>query len=66
MENIKVSYTQNWDCEGYHTTPNIRLSTDLFTKFNAFLTECRKPIESKTLKSNSEMKLLMYGKILLI
>ena len=29
MENIKVSYNENWDCEGSHTTQNIRLSENL-------------------------------------
>ena len=36
MENIKVSYIGNWDCEGYHTTQNIRLSEDLFKRLNKF------------------------------
>lgn len=62
MENIKVSYNENWDCEGYHTTQNIKLSKNLLDSFNIFLADCRKPIEKKYLISNEEMKLLAYGK----
>ena len=62
MENIKVSYNKNSDCEGYHTTQNIRLSENLLQKFNIFLTDCRKPIERKRLITSEEMKLLAYGK----
>ena len=62
MENIKVSYNENWDCEGYHTTQNIRLSENLLQRFNIFLADCRKPIERKRLITNAEMDLLAYGK----
>ena len=60
MENIKVSYNENWDCEGYHTTQNIKLSRNLFDRFNIFLTDCRKPIKNKHLITNAEMELLVY------
>ena len=33
MEKIIVSYAENWDCEGYHTTQNIRLSENLLINF---------------------------------
>ena len=59
MENIKVSYNKNWDCEGCHTTQNIRLSENLLQRFNIFLADCRKPIERKCLITNAEMD---YGK----
>ena len=62
MEDIKVSYNKNWDCEGCHTTQNIRLSENLLQRFNIFLADCRKPIEKKYLITNEEMKLLAYGK----
>ena len=62
MENIKVSYNENWDCEGYHTTQNIKLSKNLLDRFNIFLADCRKPIEKKHLITNAEMELLAYGK----
>jgi hypothetical protein len=62
MENIKVSYNKNWDCEGYCTTQNIKLSKDLLNRFNIFLADCRKPIEKKHLITNAEMELLVYGK----
>ena len=62
MENIKVSYNKNWDCEGRCTTQNIRLSENLLQRFNIFLADCRKPIENKHLITSEEMKLLAYGK----
>ena len=62
MKNIKVSYIENWDCEGYHTTQNIRLSENLLKRFNYFLSDCRKPIEHKRLITSAEMDLLAYGK----
>ena len=64
MENIKVSYTQNWDCEGYHTTQNIKISKNLLEKFNDFLAACRKNIdtEKKHLFTSGEMEMLVYGK----
>ena len=62
MENIKVSYNKNLDCEGCHTTQNIRLSENLLQRFNIFLADCRKPIERKCLITNAEMDLLAYGK----
>ena len=61
MENIKVSYNENWDCEGYHTTQNIKLSKNLLDKFNIFLADCRNPIKKKYLITNAEMELLAYG-----
>ena len=64
MENIKVTYTQNWDCEGYHTTQNIKISKELLDKFSAFVTVCREPIKKKHLITNAEMDLLAYGKII--
>lgn len=63
MENIKVSYNENWDCEGYHTTQNIKLSKNLLEKFSAFVTVCREPIKKKHLITSVEMDLLAYGKI---
>ena len=63
MENIKVTYTQNWDCEGYHTTQNIKISKELLDKFSAFVSVCREPIMKKHIISNAEMDLLAYGKI---
>ncbi len=63
MENIKVSYHQNWDCEGYHTTQNIKISKGLLEKFSAFVTVCRKPIMKKHVITSAEMDLLAYGKI---
>lgn len=62
MENIKVSYIENWDCEGYHTTQNIRLSENLLKRFNCFLADCRKLVENKRLITSAEMDLLAYGK----
>ena len=62
MENIKVSYNKNRDCEGRRTTQNIRLSENLLQRFNIFLADCRKPIENKHLITSEEMKLLAYGK----
>ena len=62
MENIKVSYIENWDCEGYHTTQNIKLSENLLKRFNNFLADCRKPIEHKRIITSAEMDLLAYGK----
>ena len=62
MENIKVSYNENWDCEGYHTTQNIRLSENMLQRFNIFLADCRKIVEGRRLLTNSEMELLTYGK----
>ena len=62
MGNIKVSYTENWDCEGYHTTQNIRLSKDLFKRLNYFISGRRKPIEHKKIITSAEIDLLAYGK----
>ena len=62
MEKIKVNYTQNWDCEGYHTTQNIKISKTLLNKFNIFLNDIRKPIEKKYCITSAEMYLLTYGK----
>lgn len=62
MKNIKVSYNENWDCDWYHTTQNIKISKGLLDKFNLFLAEYRKPLEEKVLKTNAEMEILMYGK----
>ena len=61
MEHIKVSYNEHRDCEGYHTTQNIRLSDNLLQRFNIFLADCRKPLERKRLITNAEMDLLAYG-----
>ena len=62
MENIKVNYKENWDCEGYHTTQTITLSKELLKEFNNFLVDCRKQIEQKKLKTSVEMYLLTYGR----
>lgn len=64
MENIKVSYTQNWDCDGHHTTQNIKISKNLLEKFNDFLAACRKNIDTEKKHSitSEEMNMLMYGK----
>jgi hypothetical protein len=64
MENIKVSYNENWDCEGFHTTQNIKMSKGLLEKFNDFLAACRKNIdtEKKHLFTSREMEMFMYGK----
>ena len=62
MENIKVSYNENWDCEGYHTTQNIRLSENMLQRFNIFLADCRKIVEGRRLLTSEEMNLLAYGK----
>lgn len=62
LNHIIVSYNENWDCGGYHTTQNIKLSKHLLNRFNIFLTDYRKPIEKKITISNTEMELLMYGK----
>lgn len=62
MKNIRVSYNENWDCEGYHTTQTIKIPKELLDGFNKFLEECRKPIEGKYIKTNAEMSLIMFGK----
>ena len=61
MEKIIVSYSESWDCEGYHTTQNVKISKSLFDRFNLFLADCRKLIEKKYLITNEEMNLLLYG-----
>ena len=62
MENIKVSYNENWDCEGYHTTQNIKLSENMLQRFNIFLADCRKLADKKHLRTSEEMNILIYGK----
>lgn len=62
MENIKINYKQNWDSEGYHTTQNVKLSKDLFNRFNIFLENYRKPFENKHYITSEEIKLLAYAK----
>ena len=62
MENIKVSYNENWDCEGYHTTQNIKVSKELFDKFNIFLESNRESIVRKNLISSDEMNLMVFGR----
>lgn len=61
MENIKVSYNENWDFEGYHTTQNIRMSKDLLKKFNEYITVIREPIKKKSLVTSAEMDLICFG-----
>lgn len=63
MKNIKVTYTQDWDCDGCHTTQNIRISKELLDMFNAFVVVCREPIMKKHTITGCEMNLLAYGKI---
>ena len=62
MGNIKVSYNENWDCEGYHTTQNIKLSENMLQRFNIFLADCRKLADKKHLRTSEEMNILIYGK----
>lgn len=64
MEKITVSYTENWDCEGCHTTQNIKLPKEILRDFNGYLKTQREPIEKKHVKSYSEVEILMYGKII--
>lgn len=61
MENIKVNYMQNWDCNGYHTTQNVTVSENILIRFNDYLNDCRKLIQKKHLYSNEDMKILYYG-----
>lgn len=64
MEKIIVSYTENWDCEGYHTTQNIKLSKEILRDFNGHLKGIAEHIQRKRIKSYSEAEILMYGKII--
>ena len=64
MEKIIVSYTENWDCEGYHTTQNIRIPKEILRDFNGHLKALREPIQKKHLISYAEGEILMYGKII--
>lgn len=62
MEKITVSYTKNWDCEGYCTTQNITISEEMLNGFNAYLKSRREPVKKKITVSNAEAEILMYGK----
>ena len=62
MAKIIVSYTENWDCEGYHTTQNIRIPKEVLRGFNGHLKAQREPIQKKHLISGAEMNIVMYGK----
>ena len=62
MEKIIVSYTKNWDCEGYCTTQNIKLPKEILMDFNGYLRAKREPIQRKRLISNADADILMYGK----
>ena len=61
MAKIIVSYTENWDCEGYHTTQNIKLPKEILRDFNGYLRACIEPIKKKHVITNEEMNLVMYG-----
>ena len=64
MTKIIVSYTENWDCEGYHTTQNIKLPKEILRDFNGYLRAKREPIQKKHLISSADADILMYGKII--
>ena len=64
MEKIIVSYTENWDCEGYHTTQNIKIPKEILRDFNGYLRAKREPVEKQHIFSYAEAEILMYGKII--
>ena len=61
-EKITVSYNSNWDCEGHHTTQNIKLPKKIFNIFNDYLSAYRKTIQNNHIISSAEADILMYGK----
>lgn len=46
MSAIKVSYTENWDCEGYHTTQNIKIPKEVVLQFNDYAMTCVKKAQA--------------------
>lgn len=61
MKKLTINYQENWDCNGTHTTQNVKLSKEIIEKFNYYLADLIKPIKEKSIISNSEMDLLIFA-----
>lgn len=59
---IKVSYNQNWDCRGYHTTQNIKLPKELLNQFNRYLERIRNIDKNNIIIPTERMNFLAYGR----
>lgn len=57
---MTVNYIKKHDINGFYCKETIKISKDHFEGFNEYITEIRKPIEKKHVKTGVEMEILMY------